>query len=334
MAIDEKSRQILYLRQFVSEVVQSLQEIKRSIDSTSTQNESFKRSLVESLQKNTQEVFSKSLYQTQTIFASLEDKLKSLTSLFQKLDKPTEVTVKVDKVDIGNFDKLPQLEIKNFPKQQEFPKIKFPDLYKVTGDVNANIESLPPVSISNFQEMLPMFERLNSAFLILAQRLKIEIPDKVKIKDPVEILNWNDLLDGIEELKKGFNLLINKEKGGIAKQVEVTNFPIPKIPQPVTNISLNALKGVPLSSQISVLSTPTLLPANNLANRRTLIIYNNSSQTVWIGGSGVTVAAGFPILKGQYSPPIDAGANMSIYGIAASSAECRVLEVSDIAIGR
>jgi hypothetical protein len=62
------------------------------------------------------------------------------------------------------------------------------------------------------------------------------------------------------------------------------------------------------------------------ADRCSIIIYNNSGQTVYIGDSGVTTADGFPLLSGADITFYDTDA---IYADAVSSADdVRYLEVS------
>lgn len=107
------------------------------------------------------------------------------------------------------------------------------------------------------------------------------------------------------------------------------------VPPTVTNVSINALNGEMKTQAITVTSTITAIPTNALANRRTLIFYNNSNQNVELGGSTLTYGQGLPILPGTYSPPLDAGARLPIYAIVASgTADVRVGEISDQNTGR
>ena len=171
------------------------------------------------------------------------------------------------------------------------------------------------------------------------QALKTEFPSKFLIGNAVEIKNWQELIDGIEELKKGFNLLINQEKRGTANgnpmEVRVANFPPQLVPQPVTHISVNSLRGFVKTRAVTVTSALTPLPGEVLSNRRSIIIYNNSSQTVEVGGSTFTFGEGLPVPANSYSPIIDAGSTMIVYGrVTSGSADARVLEVSDEDAGR
>ena len=101
-------------------------------------------------------------------------------------------------------------------------------------------------------------------------------------------------------------------------------------PQPVTNVTLNGLQGNIKTTSATVGSTVAQLPSyGQLFNRRAIVIYNNSAVTIYIGGSDVTTSNGMPVPANSYSPILDAGYNMVMYGIAASgSNNVRVLEVS------
>lgn len=112
---------------------------------------------------------------------------------------------------------------------------------------------------------------------------------------------------------------------------------VQKIPQPVTNISINSVNGYIHSTKTTVTTDLTTLPEYGvLDNRRSLIIFNNdSSTTLFIGGSDLTAGVGMPVPPKTYSPPFDAGKNTILYGrVSAGSIDVRVLEISDIAIGR
>lgn len=218
------------------------------------------------------------------------------------------------------------------------------DGMQVSGKVNVGtIDKLPPLQVSNLGEIGSLINGLSNSIRALQEATvkaviasKPEMPKGFEVTNVVEIQNFGDLLEAMEELKKGLNLLINKEGAGpdSTSKVEVTNFPVQKIPTPVTHISINGLQGSALATAVTVTTSATALPTTALTNRRSLVVYNNSSVTVFIGGSSVTTSNGMPIAAGTYSPAIDASPGLVIYGIVASStADMRVLELSDINSG-
>jgi len=224
--------------------------------------------------------------------------------------------------------------------------IVLPKVFDVRGRVQADIENLPPVRISNALEvqaevtksvnnLARMMLQFSESVIKNNRDTKVEMPSSFDIKNDVSIRHWDELINAMEELKKGFNILINKETGGLANKVEVTNFPIPKIPTPVTHISINALNGFVNTTATTVTTSLTPLPAYGvLANRRAITIYNNGSSTLYIGGSDVTTTNGLPVPAGSYSPALDAGVRTIVYGVVASgSVDVRVMELSDIASG-
>lgn len=79
--------------------------------------------------------------------------------------------------------------------------------------------------------------------------------------------------------------------------------------------------GVAASAAVTVLTTATKLEAS-LKSPSTTLVYNNGAVTVYVGGSDVTSSTGVPVAAGT-SLAFDGS---GLYGIAASSCECRVLE--------
>lgn len=82
-----------------------------------------------------------------------------------------------------------------------------------------------------------------------------------------------------------------------------------------------------LSAAVSVTTSATALPTSALSNRRVLWIYNNGAVAIYLGASGVTTSAGFPLLPGQ-SVSLEIGA-LPIYGrVASGTAEARIMEIA------
>ena len=144
-----------------------------------------------------------------------------------------------------------------------------------------------------------------------------------------------DRTDELIEAIKSLTIEIPKVEIPSVIQAEVTNFPPQKIPQPVTNININPLRGEVLTTAVSVGTTATALPETPLENRRSFMVFNNDeSKTIYLGGSGVTTDSGLPVLAQSYSPTIDAGPKMIVYGITASgTVDVRVIEASNENIG-
>lgn len=92
--------------------------------------------------------------------------------------------------------------------------------------------------------------------------------------------------------------------------------------------TLLPLAGLVLSTQTTVGTSATAIPSSPLTSRKSLILYNTGTQTVYLGGSTVTAAAGLPVGTGDYSPSIDLGTTI-LYGIAGTAGgTINVLEVS------
>ncbi len=81
------------------------------------------------------------------------------------------------------------------------------------------------------------------------------------------------------------------------------------------------------STAVPVLSTATLVYStiNGQSGAPAGVsIYNNGSQTVYLGGPNVTIADGFPLGSNEYVS-VDLISGETLYGIADSTTEVRVL---------
>lgn len=89
-----------------------------------------------------------------------------------------------------------------------------------------------------------------------------------------------------------------------------------------------AIRSLLFSSAVSVTTVATKLPAVPLSQRLTCLIYNNGSEPVYIGGSGVTTSSGTPINpNSSLSFAVEDG--VDIYGVVATGpTNVRVLETS------
>lgn len=84
-------------------------------------------------------------------------------------------------------------------------------------------------------------------------------------------------------------------------------------------------------SAVTVTASATPIPTTNLGNRKAITIFNMSElNIVYIGGSGVTTANGYPLERRQ-GLPFDLSSGAVIYGICESgkTAEVRILEIDN-----
>ena len=81
-----------------------------------------------------------------------------------------------------------------------------------------------------------------------------------------------------------------------------------------------------LATKVTIANTATAIPATNLAGRRSIVLSNEGSNTIYLGGSGVTVAQGYKLNSGD-EKPFDVGDDIILYGIVATGTEeLRILE--------
>lgn len=78
---------------------------------------------------------------------------------------------------------------------------------------------------------------------------------------------------------------------------------------------------------VTVGTSATQLSSNPIEGRRALVIANNSSTTIYIGDSSVTTADGFPLVANE-KIAIDIMGNISVFAVAGSNVDVRVLELA------
>lgn len=254
------------------------------------------------------------------------DNIEDLASAFNELDpilKNLKVSTQSGKQTVGLLTRLTQQmsAISKDLRQSANNTVKFPETQQVSGEVS--ITTLPDTQ----KEVVAALERLEVS-------LKKIVPIPVKGAQKIVLSEGKELIEKLNELNDN----VSKLPGNMEypSEVRITNFPPTKYPLPVTNININPLRGSIKSRSITVsASMPTPLPDEVLAFRRSMIIFNNSATTVYIGGSDVSSSNGLPILTQTYSPALDAGQKMILYGISASGpANVRVFEASNDNIGQ
>ena len=96
-------------------------------------------------------------------------------------------------------------------------------------------------------------------------------------------------------------------------------------------VDVSPLHGVVKSTAVSVSTSATPLPPSPLSGRYAISIVNNSSSTVYLGGSDVTTSNGYALYKYD-SIDLDLDDETIIYAVVSSgTADVRVLEVSSYA---
>lgn len=91
-------------------------------------------------------------------------------------------------------------------------------------------------------------------------------------------------------------------------------------------VDVVALRNGITQGTITVSTSATAIPTTAFSGRRSIIIVNISANIIYIGASNVTTANGYALYQLQ-SISIDLADNVTIYGIASGSSECRYLEI-------
>jgi hypothetical protein len=114
------------------------------------------------------------------------------------------------------------------------------------------------------------------------------------------------------------------EDGGQALDVHVTG----SGPLTVNDAALADTSIIATANTLAVASTSEDVVASPLADRKYLFVYNNDNRKMFIGGTGVTEASGFPISPGSYME-LRAGDSADVeYVSAKASHAIRTLELS------
>lgn len=227
----------------------------------------------------------------------------------------------------------------------------FPEMHKIEGKVEVtNQKELPKiqevkggVKITNPSQLKSDYKKELDSIVRGLEDVRqaigsIKVPKQSEIKIPsmpkqFSISEGKQLLKSLEELSSRIEDLPGKikiPKSDFPSSISVDNFPPQHIPTPVTHMSINGLRGFVRARSVTVSTTATPLPGQVQSNRRSLLVYNNSAVTVEIGGSTMSFGEGLPIAAGTFSPVIDAGDNMIMYGVVSTgTANVRTLELSD-----
>jgi hypothetical protein len=269
------------------------------------------------------------------------DNLNQLELYFQdlgeKFDEFKRAYTTGRKLDEG---KKLSFEVNNLKELEKY----FTMLSQQFSSLTTAISKMPPPNIALPKIELPKQEKqtLDPKVLDLLTTLQrqieqMQIPPlslpKITFPKP-EPIDFSEVVMAIEDLKKSSSDTNIGDLTGVLRRIEagiasLVNRP-QMTPQPVTNVWLNPNQGFLKTTDNTVGITATTLPGyGQLIDRRSILIYNNSSKTIYIGGSDVTVANGLPVPAASYAPPIDAGYNLPVYGVASTNGNSvRVIEIS------
>lgn len=334
-------KDVVSQRVYISAVLKNIKDfltglVNQATDKTlSVRVENQETKLYKEIAENTRGVKGK----LQTLNDTLTAKKVDLSKVESKLDeiakkdlsvKIGETKVIVDNVKVTNLSdiKIPELVIPKEVKVSNLADIKLPQPIKPEKVDFSSLEERVKALKSALDKIFDYLPTLKPQVFP-----KIEIPKQFSVKEATKIIEavekgTETLSDDLLALSK----VIKNNSGGVSDglEVKVTNFPPTHIPTPVTNFNINSLRGVPKSTLVTVGTTATPLPATPLEQRRSMLLFNDSGSVIYLGGADVTVNNGLPVLDQSYSPPIDAGQHMVIYGIASTTGcEVRVFEVSN-----
>ena len=300
-----------------------------NLNKTILELKSFSRRFSESLDRLTTSI-------NQSLVTSVGNIIASINS------KDTQLFVK----ELGKQDsELGNKLIESLDKTREtFSSFKFPVIPKVPSSI-----ALPDVQVLKNQ-----LSSVEKAIQNIPKPKDIVIPSEVSMREARQLY---DSIKFVEKAVISLPLLLPKEKQvkidtspiveainklkekiekikmpemDFPRSIEISNFPPQRVAVPQNNVWINPLQGFIETTSVTIGTSIVKLPDyGQLFNRRAVIIYNNSANTIFIGGSEVTTSNGLPVPKSSYSPVLDAGNTLVVYGVASQAGNnVRVLEIS------
>lgn len=273
--------------------------------------------------------------QTQALVNGMTQAIKQVVESNKPSSSPSLVIKhEEDKTLVSTVEKIGQALALVYTQIKK--PIALPKMLNITGKVEVTKQS--DVKIANLSDLGKYFQSLEQKLTIWAQAASTAAPPHIEIPkfdfpkyDPVDM---SGVITAVQSLEKALQGQEKSSDTAILRRLadtlsEYTSRPTMTTP-PVTNVFLNPNNGVVKTSDNTVGIALVSLPQyGQLLDRRSMLIYNNSSNTIYIGGSDVTTSNGLPIPAGSYSPPIDAGYNLKVYAVASqNSNDVRVIEVS------
>lgn len=286
------------LKKLNSTLLQATDVLKSEIEKSSSRSVS-----VDTL-KEVKETFKDATPDYDEVSKSLRDVGRAIADLEFPTLSNAEVVSEIKKLQtILNSlpSKLPKPEKVNIPKPE---KIEFPKSFSMQEAGNI---------LKALQDVKSSLDKLPRAY-----------PKQRQVKIDLE-----PLMERVAAVEGAISSLRFPEME-FPQSISVDNFPPQKVPTPVTSVWINSLRGPILSTQVDVGSSATQIPASNLSQRRSMIVFNNdSSKTVFIGDENVNTEDGMPVFPKQFSPSLDVGDIVDVYAITTSgTVDVRILETS------
>lgn len=273
--------------------------------------------------------------QTKTLIEGMTQTIKQVVESNKSSSGPSLVIKhEEDKTLVSTIEKIGQA-IALIYSQVKKP-ITLPKVLTVQGKVEVIKQS--PITITNLNELGKYFQSLEQKLTIWAQAASTAQPTPVnfpKIDFPKnEPVDMSGVITAVQSLEKALQGREKSSDTAILRKIQegidsLASRPV-MTPQPVTNVTLNASQGYVKTTAATVGTTVTQLPSyGQLFNRRSLQIFNNSNNTIYVGGSDVSTSNGIPVLGNSYSNVFDSGYDMIIYGVASQGGNnVRCIETS------
>lgn len=331
---DLKSRQMIgAIRGAAASMAQALETFKEHVFKVEVSNTDTE--LIKEVAQNTRGL--KGRLDEVAKFNPIVEAIKNIKSGNTSINIPSNLNLNLKDVEVKNVvetritnaeDIKAELKVPESIRVSNLSEINIPAPQKQEKlDISPLVEAISGLKtgVSKINDTLPSLKP--KEIKIPAQK-KVSFPKSMSVKEAKQIIET--LSDGLQGVRDDLGQVYEAIKeievtGGGGKGVVAASRGGPA----VTDVNINGLRGYTKTTAITVGTTAVECPATRLEHRRSVIIFNNSANTIYIGGNDVTTNNGLPVPSESYSPPIDAGETMAVYAIAASSDNnIRVLEVS------
>lgn len=284
-------------------------------------------SIKEFLDKTGNQTFSVKVENQKNFKTEINRALALLKKINEKDKIDVETTIDLSKVVSGLTEVKKSVSSLKFPKPHD-PTKETKRIVEHLINIQNEIASIPQPKEAKFPKSISMPE--SKQILTQLKGVQKAILSLSLGKPPRA--DFKPILEGLKSLEKVVKTIPKPKDVVFPTSIEVGNFPPQMVPQPVTNININPLRGIVHQSTTTATTNLKTLPGYGvLEGRRSIIFYNNSSTiTAFIGGSTVTTSNGLPLEPKSFSPSFDSGPLQVWYGITSSgTADIRTIEIQN-----
>ena len=271
----------------------------------------------------------------------VQDVKEAVSALtFPEIEIPSTITLNQEQLSelTETFKNIKIPEPKDFPSKMDVGISTVVKKLELLEDILSELEVKKITEVKGTVDIKHMPELDLTPLIKAIKEIKVNIP---KLGSDTSKIDMSPVTLALNEFSHNFASITENNNDDVVKMLRQVNDSISAlvdkptfVPPTVTNININALQGIVKTTNMTISTAVVAIPTSTLDNRRSIQVYNNSTNTLYIGGSDVTTTNGIPVPSYSFSQALDMGKNMTLYGIATGSSNIRILEISSEASGR